>query len=146
MLRKTLLTLSASTMLSAGAIAPNAAHAFGPPPLLGGPPHLPGPNGPAGLSHLGGPGFHGGGHGMFTVSKTTLQPMATATPQRIATAIQHAMATAMASGDTATGDVMTSLSMAVMATTLMAIPLPMVAPTPTAKGDTGVFWFAMQTE
>jgi hypothetical protein len=84
--------------------------------------------------------------GMFTVSKTTLQPMATATLQRIATAIQHAMATAMASGDTATGDVMTSLSMAVMATTLMAIPLPMVAPTPTAKGDTGVFWFAMQTE
>jgi len=64
MLRKTLLTLSASTMLSAGAIAPNAAHAFGPPPLLGGPPHLPGPNGPAGLSHLGGPGFHGGGHGL----------------------------------------------------------------------------------
>src|SRR5215469_14603560 len=46
MLRKTLLTLSASTMLSAGAIAPNAAHAFGPPPLPGG------------------PGFHAGGHGL----------------------------------------------------------------------------------
>jgi len=82
MLRKTLLTLSASAMLSAGAIAPNAVHAFGPPPLpggpphfpgLGGPPHLPGLGGPphlaglgapAGLSRLGGPAFHGGGHGL----------------------------------------------------------------------------------
>jgi hypothetical protein len=82
MLRTTLLTLSASAMLSAGAIAPNAAHAFGPPPLpggpphfpgLGGPPHLPGLGGPphlaglgapAGLSRLGGPAFHGGGHGL----------------------------------------------------------------------------------
>jgi hypothetical protein len=82
----------------------------------------------------------------FTVSKATLQPMATAALQRMATAILHAMATAMASGDTAGGDVMTSLSKAVMATALMAMPLPMAAPTPTARGDTGVFWFAMQTE
>jgi hypothetical protein len=76
---------------------------------------------------------------MFTVSKATLQPMATATLQPMATAILHAMATAMVSGDTATGDVMTSLSRAVMATALMAMPLPMTAPTPSARGDAGVF-------
>jgi len=81
---------------------------------------------------------------MFTVSKTTLQRMATATLQRMATAILHAMATAMASGDTATGDVMTSLSRTVMATALAAMPPPMAART--ARGNTGVFWFAMQTE
>ena len=75
----------------------------------------------------------------LTVSKATLQPMATATLQRMATAILPAMATAMASGDTAGGDVMTSLSKAVMATALMAMPLLMAAPTPTARGDTGVF-------
>ena len=75
----------------------------------------------------------------LTVSKATLQPMATATLQRMATAILHAMATAMASGDTAGGDVMASLSKAVMATALMAMPLLMAAPTPTARGDTGVF-------
>jgi len=73
---------------------------------------------------------------MSTVSKTTLQPMATATLQR--------MATAMASGDTATGDVMTSLLRTVMATALAAMPPPMAART--ARGNTGVFWFAMQTE
>ena len=72
MLRKTLLTLSASAMLGTAVIAPNAALAFGPPlpglggppHLGGGPPHLPGLAGHAGLSRLGGPGFHGGGHGL----------------------------------------------------------------------------------
>lgn len=63
MLRKTLLTLAASALLGAVAVASNSADAFGPPPLpgiggppaiggLGGPPHLPGPGGLP--PHLGG--------------------------------------------------------------------------------------------
>ena len=61
MLRKTLLTLSASALLAAAAIVPNAALAFGPPPLpmggLGGLPHL---GGPPPMAHLGGPPHLGG--------------------------------------------------------------------------------------
>lgn len=62
MLRKTRLTLYASALLGAAAMAPNAALAFFPPPPpggLGGPPplaHL----GPPPMAHLGGPPHLGG--------------------------------------------------------------------------------------
>jgi hypothetical protein len=68
MLRKTLLTLSVSALLGTAVVVPNAALAFGPPPILGGhPPGLGGPppglglGGPAGHPGAGGPaGFRGG--------------------------------------------------------------------------------------
>jgi hypothetical protein len=55
-LRKTLITLAASAVLGVGAIEPNAALAFLPPPPLGGP-----PPGLAGLPHPG-PGLGGPPH------------------------------------------------------------------------------------
>jgi hypothetical protein len=61
MLRKTLLTLCASALLGAAAMAPNTALAFLPPPPggLGGPPPVPHLVGPP--PHLGGPPPHLGG-------------------------------------------------------------------------------------
>ena len=126
MLRKTLLTLSVSAMLGTAVVVPNAALAFGPPPMLGGPP--PGLGGPppglglGGLPagpRLGGPaghpgagglagfrggagrGFHRGARGVLGALRPT--PMATL----------HAMAAAIVDGEITIGEAMAALSTAI---------------------------------
>jgi hypothetical protein len=76
------------------------------------------------------------------VSEVAPQALAMAAPQAlaIATATLHAMATAVAGGDTATGDVMAAMPMA-----MMAMPIPIAAATtPTAVER--ALWFATKTE
>ena len=147
MLRKTLLTLSASAMLGTAGIAPNAAMAFSPPPL----PHLGGPP----------PGLRGTPpHPRPAVLPVTLASVllmvslvsvvllvsmvviavfrailmvSEVTLQLTAPAIEKAMATVTMDA----GDVMASTPTA----TGMAIPMK-AATTPTATADTGAFWFA----
>ena len=72
------------------------------------------------------------------VAPQALAKLAMAAPQAlaIATATLHAMATAAAGGDTATGDVMAAMPMAMMA---MLIPIA-AATTPTAMER--ALWFA----
>jgi hypothetical protein len=76
------------------------------------------------------------------VAPQALAKLAMAAPQAlaIATATLHAMATAAAGGDTATGDVMAAMPMAMMA---MLIPIA-AATTPTAMER--ALWFATKTE
>jgi hypothetical protein len=90
---------------------------------------------------------------VFAVPKVALQHMAMAALgatalDAMATAPLHAMASAVARGETATGEATASLLTATMA---MALPMATAATpttTPTAPGDapTGGSWFATETE
>ena len=169
MLRKTLLTLSASAMLGAPVIAPNAALAFGPPSsssllslarLLAWLVLLLALDSEALLLTLAWAVLLLASAPVVLplVSVVLLVSVAVITVSRAMFAVSkaalqpmpmatlHAMATAIVRGETATGQ-----AMAALFTATMAMPLPMATaatPTPTAPGDapTGGSWFATETE
>jgi len=155
MLRKTLLTLSVSALLGTAVVVPNAALAFGPPPILGDillawvvlllalasvvllvilePVVL--------LVSVAVP------VAVFRVtcmaSKSAPEPSAPAGLR--ATATPDAMATAMAGRDMAAGHAMAPMPTAVPLPT--AVPMPIAAATTlTATGSKGAFGFVPKTE